>query len=328
MVDLTTKYMGLTLPNPVIIGSSGITNSVESVVNLEQNGAGAVVLKSIFEEEILNDYAKSTEKTDQYRSNLEFLDYYDYKLKEDSLNKYIDLIKGCKKNVSIPVIASINCLSTGEWINYAKTIQEAGADALELNIFVMPSDFSTSGIVKENIYFDIIEKIKNEIDIPVALKTGYFFSNLGNTIQELSKTGISGIVLFNRFYNPDFDINTRSIISSNVLSTPEELSVSLRWIAIMAQRVKCDLVASTGIHSGEAIVKQILAGADAVQVVSAIYKNGASYIQKMIDDLEKWMYSQKYFSLDHFRGKMSQAASKNPAYFERVQFMKYFSDRD
>jgi dihydroorotate dehydrogenase (fumarate) len=326
MQDLTTTYMGIPLKNPIIIGSSGLTSSVERLKALEKNGAAAIVIKSIFEEEILAEYDNVLKNMDKYESNLEYLDYYDYKIKEDTLSKYMLHITEAKKNLSIPVIASINCLTASEWTYYAKKFEEAGADGLELNIFAMPSDFSVKSEDKEKLYFDIIEKVLKNVTIPVALKMSYYFTNLGLTIQRLSKTGIKGLVLFNRFWSPDIDIESKQIISANVLSTPSELPISLRWIALMADRVDCDLAASTGIHDGKAIIKLLLAGAKATQVVSTIYKNGIAQIEKMIKDLETWMQSNKYTNIDQFRGKMSQSKIKNPAEFERVQFMKYFSN--
>ena len=177
---------------------------------------------------------------------------------------------------------------------------------------------------KEKAYFQIIEKVKKAVTIPIALKISYYFSNLGPIIQQLSESGIAGLVLFNRFYSPDFDIDKLEVVSSNVFSNPSDLSISLRWIAIMAERVNCSLAASTGVHDGEALIKQILAGADAVQVVSALYKNGKDHIGAMLETLEDWMTQKGFNSLSDFRGKMSQARSNDPAVYEGIQFMKYF----
>ncbi|MCG7852005.1 MAG: dihydroorotate dehydrogenase-like protein [Methanosarcinaceae archaeon] len=327
MVDLSTDYLGITLRNPVIIGSSGLTSSVENIKKLEENGAGAVVLKSIFEEEIVFEYEDILKEAASEGFNLDQFDYYDFQIKGDKIDKYIKLIEECKKNISIPVIPSINCIYSHEWTFFTKQLQEAGADALELNMSFLPSDFDRTSEEKERAYFEIIEKIQTEVSIPIALKISYYFSNLGQMIRKLSNTGISGLVLFNRFYSPDFDINTLEVISTNVLSTPSELPLSLRWIAMMAERVNCDLAASTGVHDGTGVIKQILAGANAVQVVSSLYKNGIVYIQEMLKTVEEWMEKKGYNSLSEFRGKMSQAKSINPAAYERVQFMKYFGDK-
>jgi len=327
MADLSTDYLGITLRNPVVIGSSGLTSSVENIKKLEQSGAGAVVLKSIFEEEIAFEYDDMLKEAAEGGYNLDQFDYYDFQIKGDKIDNYIKLIEESKKNVSIPVIPSINCIYSYEWTFFAKQLQEVGADALELNMFFLPSDFDRTSEEKERAYFEIIEKIQKTVSIPIALKISYYFSNLGQMIQKLSNTGISGLVLFNRFYSPDFNIDNFEVTSTNVLSSPSELPLSLRWIAIMAERANCDLAASTGVHDGTGVIKQILAGANAVQVVSAIYKNCMGYIQEMLKTVEEWMEKNGYNSLSEFRGKMSQAKSINPAAYERVQFMKYFGDK-
>ena len=327
MVDLSTQYLGMKLKNPVIAGSSGLTNSAKSIQDLEESGAGAVVLKSIFEEEIAFEYEDILQEASAEGVNLDQFDYYDFHIKGEKLDKYTSLIEESKKNVSIPVIASINCVYSHEWTSFAKQLQTAGADALELNMFFLPSEFNRTSEEKEKAYFQIIEKVQKEVTIPISLKISYYFSNLGPMIQKLSETGIAGLVLFNRFYSPDFDIDKMEVVSSNVFSAPSDLPISLRWIAIMAERVSCDLAASTGVHDGTALIKQILAGANAVQVASTLYKNGKGQIADMLNTLEAWMDKKSYSSLSDFRGKMSQAKSSNPAAYERVQFMKYFGGK-
>ncbi len=327
MVDLSTQYLGMKLKNPVIAGSSGLTNSAKSIQDLEQSGAGAVVLKSIFEEEIAFEYEDILQEASAEGVNLDQFDYYDFHIKGEKLDKYTSLIEESKKNVSIPVIASINCVYSHEWTSFAKQLQTAGADALELNMFFLPSEFNRTSEEKEKAYFQIIEKVQKEVTIPISLKISYYFSNLGPMIQKLSETGIAGLVLFNRFYSPDFDIDKMEVVSSNVFSAPSDLPISLRWIAIMAERVNCDLAASTGVHDGVALIKQLLAGADAVQVASTLYENGKGRIGEMLKTLEDWMEGKGYGSLSDFRGKMSQAKSSNPAAYERVPFMKYFGGK-
>jgi len=328
MVDLSTEYLGMKLKNPIIASSSGLTNSVKSIKELEENGAGAVVLKSIFEEEIAFEYEDILKEAESKGYNLDQFDYYDYKIKEDNLDKYTTLINESKKNVSIPVIASVSCVYSHEWLAFASQLEKAGADALELNMFFLPSDFERTSEEKEKAYFQIIEQVQKTVSLPIALKISYYFSNLGPMIQKLSNTGIAGLVLFNRFFSPDFDIDKFEVKSSNVFSAPSDLSISLRWIAIMAERVNCDLAASTGVHDGVALIKQLLAGADAVQVASTLYENGKGQIGKMLKTLEDWMEGKGYGSLSDFRGKMSQAKSSNPAAYERVQFMKYFGGKN
>jgi len=328
MADLSTKYMGFNLRSPIIAASSGLTNSIQDLKEIEKYGAGAVVLKSLFEEEINIELQKSLSEMNRPGTLYpEIYDFFSYDDAEDSVSNYLFLIEKAKKVLQIPVIASINCMSATDWISFSKRIEEAGADALELNLFILPSDFNRTIEETEKVYFDVINSVKKEIKLPIAIKTSYYFSNLGQMLKRLSETGISSLVLFNRFWSPDFDIENFKILSSHVLSTPGELSLSLRWIAIMANRVKCDLAASTGIHDGRAVIKQLLAGANAVQVASTLYRNGFPRIQKMLDELDEWMIRKNYKTINEFRGKLSQSQSDNPAAFERVQFMKHFSGK-
>ncbi len=328
MADLTTTYMGLKLRNPIIAASSGLTNSVEDIKEFEENGAGAVVLKSIFEEEIRRELEKDLGSMNMETFIYpETFDYYDNYAEDDTLTNYLRLVREAKKAVSIPIIASVNCVSAEKWPYYAETLQDAGADALELNVFVMPSDFEKTSEENEKVYFDVVEEVKKHVKIPIALKISYYSSNLGSFIQKLSNTGIDGLVLFNRFYSPDIDINNLDILSTNVTSSPSELPISLRWIGIMHNRVGCDLAASTGIHDGAAVIKQILAGANAVEVASAFYKKGKGVLKDMLNDLSLWMDEKGFKNITDFRGKMSQDKAKNPAAYERMQFMKHFSGK-
>jgi dihydroorotate dehydrogenase (fumarate) len=327
-MDLSVSYLGLKIKSPVVVGSSGLSTSVKNLQKIEKSGAGAVVLKSIFEEEIYNEYESIIRKEAMEDApNLGYLDYYDYKIKDDNIKKYLKLIEDAKSNISIPVIASINCTCSYEWSFFAKKIQEAGADALEVNLFILPSDFSKTSVEVEETYFRLVKKIREEVKIPIAIKISYYFSNLAGFVKKLSNSGVDGLVLFNRFFHPDFDIENFSIIPSNVLSHPSDLAISLRWMAIFSGRVGCDLIASTGVHDGASIIKEILAGADAVQVVSSLFTNGIEYIEEMLADVRIWMKKHRFEKIDDFKGKMSQVNSPNPAEFERVQFMKYFDDK-
>ena len=336
-MDLTTHYMGLTLSTPIIAGSSGMTGSVKQVKVLADNGAGAVVLKSIFEEEVMYEYADFIQTAKMKYGDPQYFDYdgqrnpieyYDYVIREENLKKYIELIEGCKAAVAIPVIASINCFFYSvEWLSYAVNLQRAGADALELNMFFPPTDFKHSKEEKEALYFKIAEKVTQAVSIPVALKISPYFTDLGPMIQRLSETGIKGLVLFNRFFSPDFDIDKLEVKPSFVFSSPSDLSLSLRWIAVMANKVNCDLAASTGVHDTAAVIKQLLAGANAVQVTSCLYKNGPQYLKVLLDGLGTWMTTKRYNELADFRGKLSQERSTDPAVYERAQFMRYFGGK-
>jgi dihydroorotate dehydrogenase (fumarate) len=323
-MDISTTYLGLTLPSPVIAGSSGLTGSLDKITAFARHGAGAVVLKSIFEEEIYFEEEDIIKEAEAEGVNLDQFDYYDVHLKGQKLDRYIKLIEDAKQAVDIPVIASINCVYSHEWTTFAHRIEGAGADALELNMFFLPSDFERTAREQEEAYFEIIDKITATVSIPVALKISYYFSSLGPMIQRLSRTGVAGLVLFNRFFSPDIDIETLKVKPSFVFSTPAELALSLRWMAIMARKVDCDLAASTGVHDGAALIKQLLAGAKAVQTVSSLYQKGPAHIETMLADLKAWMQRHEFASLYDFRGRMSQEAASNPAVYERVQFMRYF----
>lgn len=327
MADLTTTYLGLKLKNPIIAASSGLTEHLKSIKELEKNGAAAVVLKSIFEEEITHEYEALMQEADNMGHNAEHMDYFDYQIREKNITHYIQLIKEAKAEVNIPIIASINCFSNHEWEYFAMNCEKAGADALELNIFILPSDIHLESDAVEKKYFSIINKIKTKINIPIAIKISPYFSNLGAMIKKLDNSGIQGLVLFNRFFSPDFDINKLELSSSFVFSNPDDIALSLRWMSIMSKRVECDLVASTGIHDGEGVIKQLLAGAKAVQLASVLYKSGTTVIEDMLKTLEDWMDHKGFKNLNECRGLLSQSSSTNPALYERVQFMKYFSGK-
>jgi dihydroorotate dehydrogenase (fumarate) len=325
MANLSTTYLGLKLKNPIIVGSSGLTKSVDNIKKLETNGAGAVVLKSLFEEQIRYEVNSLINQNETPAIYPEAEDYIKNYTQEHKIAEYLDLIKNAKKSVSIPVIASVNCMSASEWTVFAKRIQEAGADALELNIFVMSSSPYKNAEQNEQMYFDIITEVKKHITIPIAIKISYHFSAMAHTIQKLSWTGIQGIVLFNRFFSPDIDIDTYQVTASNIYSTPSDISIPLRWIALLSSRVEVDMAASTGVHDGHAVIKMLLAGAKTVQVCSTLYKNGIEHLATMLKDVESWMTAHQYKTIDDFRGKMSLNKVDNPGAYERVQFMKHLA---
>ncbi len=325
MANLETTYMGLKLKNPIIVGSSGLTNSIENVIEIAKEGAGAVVLKSLFEEQIIQSANRIFEQDELNNLYPEALDYIQNYSADNDVANYLKLISDCKASVDIPIIASINCMTSNEWVSFAKKIEDAGADGLELNIFILPSNPNKSSADNEKIYFDIVEKVTSIIKIPVALKLSYYFSGLAKTMEMLSWTNIKSLVLFNRFFSPDIDINNFEIKSSNVFSSPSDLAQSLRWVAMLSENVKCDIAASTGVHDGNAAIKQILAGAKAVQIASVLYKKGFKEIPIMIKVINDWMANKNFDAIEQFRGKMSVKQSNNPAAYERVQFMKYYS---
>ena len=325
MINLECQYMGLKLRNPLIAGSSGLTHSVENIVELEKNGIGAVVLKSLFEEQIHQSASHTLMQDELANQYPEAEDYIRNYTAQNDVNNYLRLIEQAKNAVSVPIIASINCINDEEWMDYARKIETAGADALELNIAVLPSDPNRESSENEKVYFDIAREITRKLHIPVSLKLSYYFSGLAKTLINLSWTGIKGLVLFNRFYSPDIDIEHEEVKSSFVFSSPAELALPLRWVAMLSPFVKCDIAASTGVHDGTALIKQLLAGATTVQIASVLYQKGFQEIGSMVDQLENWMDRHNYSTIDDFRGKLSVAKTENPAAYERIQFMKHFS---
>jgi len=324
-VDLSTKYMGLNLKNPIIIGSSGLTENLDNIQKLEKNGAAAVVLKSLFEEQINMDI-DSQQMNNIFNTYNDVEEYIGFYTKQHSLNNYLKLISDSKANTSIPIIASINCNAMGEWTSFAKKIESAGADAIELNIFILPSDDKMYGANIEKIYFEIISAIISEVKIPVAVKMSHYFSGLANFAVELSKTGIASLVLFNRFFCPDVDILKKKIVSSNLFSATSDNAMVLRWVGVLSDKVKTDIAATTGINNGETLLKNLMVGAKAVQIASVLYQNGFQAIGEMLKTVEKYLVSENYNSLNEIIGIVSQKNILHPTIYERAQFMKYFSD--
>ncbi len=325
-VSIETSYMGLPLSSPIVASSSGMTENVEQLKRLQDAGVGAVVLKSLFEEEIIAEMQRTERQMQQPGFTFpEMADMYDYVDTENGVANYLDLIRRAGEAVSVPVIASVNCISAQKWTYFAREIERQGVDGLELNVFLMPSDFSAGNAAAfEQTYFDIIAQVLEQVNIPVAVKLSHYFTLLGSTLKRISETGIKGMVLFNRFFSPDYNLSDLTIVPTNVLSTPAELALSLRWIAIMHGRVGCDLAASTGVHDGDGVIKQLLAGANAVQVASALYQDGVDVVEAMNERLAGWMEHHRYEQITDFRGLLSQGRVANPAAYERVQFVKNF----
>ncbi len=323
MANLKTKYMGMELKSPIIVGSSGLTSSVDNIKTFAQNGAGAVVLKSLFEEQIHAEVFHPDKYSDMQHP--ETIDYVSNYTENRIIENYLKLIEKAKKAVDIPVIASINCYTDTEWIYYANKIKAAGADAVELNISFLPSNDEISAEQYEQLYFKITEKVKTLIQMPIALKMSYYSSGLASLIKKLDWAGnTDSFVLFNKFFSVDVDIEKLEVVPANKFSSPEDMSTTLRWIAILSKKIQKQLVACTGIHDADGVIKQLLVGATAVEMVSAIYKNGANHIKTVIQGIEKWMESKNYSSIDDFRGKLISNISDKPEVFERIQFMKYY----
>lgn len=323
MVDLSTRYLGFDLKSPLIVGSCGWTNSVPKIQELAENGAGAVVLKSLFEEQIL---AELNSNLDGYNADHpDAIDSIREYTRDSAVETYLSLISGAKKTVDIPIIASINCVSGNEWISFASKIEQAGADAIELNVSMLPSNPKISCLEAEELYRSVVDKVAKVVSVPLALKMSYFSSGLAHLITDLGwRKGVDAFVLFNRYYRPDIDIEKMSFTSADVLSTPSEIHESLRWIALLASRVEKDFIAGTGVHDSEGVIKQILAGATGVQLVSSLYENGTSHLGTILQGVEEWMEEKSFTSLSDFRGKLGYTELEDPAVFERTQFMKYY----
>lgn len=327
MATFKSSFLGIEIKNPIVIGSSGLTSNIESIQKLERYGAGAIVLKSIFEEEIILEFEEELKKVGRFEEAYEFLDYFDYEIKNQRLNAYTKLISEAKERTNIPIIASVNCHSSSEWITYAKRFQEAGADGLELNLFILPSETDKTAEYYQTLYTTILEKSKKTLSIPVGVKISPFFTNLGEVIKNFS-TIADGVILFNRFYNPDIDIYKESVIAGSIFSDASAYFNSLRWISVMHAKGFNNLVATGGVSDGETLIKMLLAGASSIEVVSAIYQKGPTVIQDMLRLLKSWMIEKNYKTVDDFRGKVAKtSATKNNSLFERAQFMKYFGDQ-
>ncbi len=328
MANLETTYLGLKLKNPLVAASSGITNSAEKIKKLEQAGIGAVVLKSVFEEQINNEVTSMLLQDSQNTGYPEAEDYIRNYLRDNTVTKHIKLIEETKKAVDIPVIASVNCVSASEWTTFAKDFQEAGADALELNIFYVSVDRREKPGVVEQLYIDVLEKVKKEVSIPVSVKIGLYHSNIIGMVDKLKANGAKGVVMFNRFYEPDIDLDKLELTSSEVFSSPVEIRHTLRWVGLVSSEIAdIDIAASTGIHDGKSVVKQILAGAKVAQLCSTLYVNGNDVIPAMISEMETFMKKWNFKRIEDFRGRLSYKNIPDPMVYERSQFMKYFSGR-
>lgn len=323
MNNLQTSYLGLNLASPIIVSSSGLSNSPEKTKLMEKAGAGAIVLKSLFEEQMLHETSELLKTSPDYAEAGDYIANY---TKSHNIGQYLDQIKNAKSNIKIPVIASINCISASDWTSYASMIENAGADALELNIHVIPLSANTNSAKIEQIYFDIVKSVRAKISIPIAVKISNQFTNLFYMAEQFKAHGAEALVLFNRFYEPDIDVDSLEMSNAAVFSHHSDYAKVLRWIGLLDQRTAMkQLSATTGVHSPEVAIKLLLAGATTVQLASVLYQEGIEQISVFNESISNWMQKMSYKNIDAFRGKMSYRNLKNPAIYERAQFMKYFS---
>jgi dihydroorotate dehydrogenase (fumarate) len=323
-VDLKTNYLGLTLKNPLVVAASPLSDQLENLRKAEACGAAAVVLHSLFEEQITHDQEEMSKVyehgTDSFAESLSYFpEMEDFRLGPES---YLDRVEAAKKAVKIPVIASLNGTSPGGWIRYAKLMQDAGADALELNVYFIAADIEMSGADVEKQYCDLVSAVKQSVSIPLAVKIGPYFSSVGHMARKLVDAGADGLVLFNRFLQPDIDLEELEVKPKLELSNPFEQLLPLRWVAILRGRVQASLALTTGIHGPECMIKALLAGADVGMIVSTLYKKGISQIGTILKGVESWMEEKEYASVEQLKGSMSQANCPDPAAFERGNYMK------
>jgi len=327
MVDLKTTYLGLKLKNPLVASPSPLSEKVENVKRLEEAGVSAVVMYSLFEEQILHESLELdhflNQGTETYAEALSYLpDTGKYSLTPE---KYLDHLRAIKRSVSIPVIGSLNGVSTGGWIKYAKKIEEAGADALELNIYFLPTNAGVISAELEDSYVTLVQDVRLQVKIPLAVKLSPFFTALPNLAKRLVEAGANGLVLFNRFYQPDFDLEQLEVVPNLVLSTSRELRLPMRWIAMLYGRVQADFALTSGVHTAEDALKAVMAGASVAMTTSALLKNGISKASEILKDMETWMEEHEYVSIQQMKGSMSQKAVAEPAAFERANYMKELS---
>lgn len=316
--------MGLTLQNPLVVSPSTLCKKIDNIKKMEDAGAGAVVLHSLFEEQIILENQEIdrylTQGTDTYAESLTYFpNVGDFWAGPD---EYLEHIRKAKNAVKIPIIASLNGVSSGGWISYAKEFESAGADAIELNIYYIPTDPDMVSQQVEYMYIDVAKNVKNSVKIPVAIKISPFFSSMAYMAKQFDQLGIDALVMFNRFYQPDFDLKTMTVTPNLVLSTSDELRLRLRWVAILYGRIKADMAVTGGVHTVDDVIKSILAGANVAMMTSAIMKNGINHITKLKNELAEWMDKHEYKSLNEIRGKMSQQSVKEPSAFERANYMK------
>lgn len=330
MVDLTTSYLGLKLKNPLVASASPISKKINGVKKLEEAGVSAVVMYSLFEEQI--EYESRAldhflnRGTESYAEALTYFpDLPGYNVGPES---YLELISKIKSEVKIPLIGSLNGISLSGWVEYARRIQEAGADALELNIYNIPTDPKLTSAEIEDGYVELVKAVRSQVSIPLAVKLSPFFTSLPNLAARLSAAGANGLVLFNRFYQPDLDIETLEVVPDLVLSTSDELRLPLRWIAILHGRVKADLALSSGVHQATDVVKALMAGANVAMTTSELLAHGINRVTEMLADLEKWMLEFEYDSVSTMLGSMSQQAVADPSAFERANYMKALTSFD
>jgi dihydroorotate dehydrogenase (fumarate) len=322
MSGLKTTYMGIELDAPIVVAASSISSLIDRVKLAEQAGAGLLVIRSLFEEQIQMEALRMEDQLAVGADSFpEALNYFP-DMEHGGAQEHLMWVEKTRQEVKLPLIASLNAVSPGSWIDYARQLESTGVDGLELNVYAVASNPKYAGADIEKTLYETVEAVKAEVKLPVAVKLSPFYTSVANVVNELDQRGADAVVLFNRFLQPDIDLGTESLKQEMVYSSNEELKLPLRWVALLYGRVKTDLALNTGVHSGLDAAKAILAGAQIVQVASALLKNGIPYLSTMLRELEGWMEAQGYEQLDDFRGKLSQKKVDDPFAFERAQYVK------
>ena len=327
MVDLKTTYLGLTLKNPLVASASPLSKKVETAQQLEEAGVAAIVMYSLFEEQIIQESLKlHRDLTRGAESFAEALDYLpDYGMYSVGPETYLGHLQKVKQALRVPLIGSLNGVSSGGWVEYAKKIEDAGADALELNLYYLSTDPDLTGTELEDSYVSLVGEVRKQVEIPLAVKLSPFISSLPNFARRLVDAGANGLVLFNRFYQPDFDLEELEVVPNLVLSNSNELRLPLRWIAILYGKTKADFALTSGVHTAVDVVKSLMAGANVAMVASEFLMNGVSRAAEILFDVEAWMQEHEYESVTQMIGSMSQQAVAEPAAFERANYMLVLS---
>ena len=321
MVDLKTKYLGLDLKNPVILGASNLVTKIDNLKRAEEAGAAAIVYKSLFEEQIQLESAQLDDQLEEYNErNAEMVKLFP-SIEHAGPEEHLVNLRKVKETLGIPVIASLNAIYTESWIDYAQQLEQTGVDALEFNFFYIPRDTQTDGRDVNNQQLEIIKAVKPKVKLPISIKVSPFYANPLNVVSQMDKLGVNGFVLFNRLFQPDIDIEKEQHFSPFNLSSPEDNKLSLRFAGMLYGTIGASICANTGVISGADVVKMILAGADCVQVVSTVYKNKIEYISTILKDLQTWMESKNYKNLAAFRGKLSQKNTNDPFVYKRAQYI-------
>lgn len=327
MIDLTTKFLGLTLKSPIVASASPVCESLDSIRRLEDHGIGAIVLPSLFEEQLnLESMALDSDLSrgaDEFPESLTFLP--DLKTYNLGPGGYLELIRKAKASVSVPIIGSLNGVSEGGWISYARQIEQAGADAIELNIYSLITDPKRTSADVERGYAELVRAVKKSVRIPVAVKLSHFFSTIANLAKQLDDAGADALVFFNRFYQPDLDIETQEVVPSLTLSRPTELLLRLHWVAIVFGHIKADLAITGGVHSAQDVLKSMMAGAKVAMMTSALLQNGVAHVETVRSDITRWMEEHEYESIQQMCGSMSQRNVPDPAAFERANYVRVLS---